>query len=617
MFQLVKIIPLLLLLVHFQSRSTSYYVNDNSLTGDVYTSVIGNNGNSGLSPSTPKATLSNLLSTYSGTFSPGDEIYIDAGTYFTTDANLNLGAGLNGISIIGAGSSLTFFDNDGTSIDANRWANITGSNITIQGIYLTGYNFGTSGASTLNISGASNLNIIDVQVNENNSGGGSSAIVINGGSSVNFTGGGSSCNPTGPSVAGGGANIEGNGNVVSFTNYSLTGNSKDLQGGSGLYISGDNTTFVTITNSTISNNVNTSGEGGAGIYISGSNLTLSGCCISGNSTNSGSGPKYGGGITLARGATVTATNCSFSNNAVSNSGKGGAISINTSYSGSGGAASVTLNTCSFNDNTTDDEGHHIYLRVGSLNPASVSITECSFSTTTESIRQDNSGTVTIQNSGNPTMSGTGFTVNNTTPPSSSPATFCPSAAVPCFSFLPIELIEFSANCSDASIEIKWTTATERNNDYFILEKMDYSGSFQEIAKINGNGQSQSILHYSFTDASSSIDKSYYRLKQVDFDGKSETFEMIASPSCHKTNETLVNFDRVRSTLILFIPPSEVDKLQAIEVLSVLGNDIKFDWTKSPNPSSQILKFTHTLSSGSYMVRLIYSDHEERTKFLSF
>ena len=78
---------------------------------------------------------------------------MDAGTYVSLDANINLS--VNGITIQGAGSNLTVFNNNQTSSDANRWANITGDDITIDGVYLTGYNYGPGDASTLYINGAS------------------------------------------------------------------------------------------------------------------------------------------------------------------------------------------------------------------------------------------------------------------------------------------------------------------------------------------------------------------------------------------------------------------------------------------------------------------------------
>jgi hypothetical protein len=596
----------------------SYYVNDGSLSGDVYTTAIGNNGNSGLLPALPKASLSAIFSTYgplgTNVLTTGDIIFIDAGTYFTTDANLNLS--VNGLSIIGAGSSLTFFDNNSTSVDANRWANVTGNNITIQGVYLTGYNYGLGGATTLQFSGVSGVVVTDVQINENTSGGGSSAIVINGGSTINFVGGGSNCNPIGPSIAGGGVNIEGNGNNVSFTNYTLTGNSKSAQGGSGMYISGNNTTFVTVINSTIANNVNTSANGGAGIYLSGANLSMTGCCISGNSTSGGSGPQYGGGVTLARGATASFSNCSFTGNSVTNSGKGGAISINTSFTGSGTSSSVSLVSCSFSGNTADSEGNHIYLRVGSGNAASVAINECSFTATAEDVRQDNTGTVTVQNSGNPVLSGTGITVVNTINPVTTPATFCPPASVACFSMLPVELISLEATCDEATTLIEWITASERDNDYFLIEKIAETGEAKLIATITGAGNSQTPINYQYRDTEYASGMSYYRLSQLDFDGHRTTFDLISSDNCSELRSSRCYFNRSENCFHLFLSTAYSD-VEHVEVVTLLGENVPVFCSPTESSTTQKIELLQPLSIGTYFVRLTFSDHDEVIKTIIY
>ena len=256
---------------HIGAAQTTFFVNDNSTSGDLYCSAIGNNSNSGTSPLDPVESLSYVLNTIG--ISDGDVIVIDTGVYFETDANLNLSN--NNITINGAGSSLTIFDNNQSSSDANRWATITGENITIFGIYITGYNYGVGDAFAVQITGATNLTLTDVMVNENLPGGGSSAIVVNGGSSVTFNGGGSSCNPGSLTVSGGGMNIEGNGNIVTIDNYNFSNNYKDLQGGAGLYIDGDGTTEVSVTNTLFEGNVTDGAQGGGAIFImNGAQLTL-------------------------------------------------------------------------------------------------------------------------------------------------------------------------------------------------------------------------------------------------------------------------------------------------------------------------------------------------------
>lgn len=85
--------------------------------------------------------------------------------------------------------------------------------------------------------------------------------------------------------------------------------------------------------------------------------------------------------------------------------------------------------------------------------------------------------------------------------------------------LPIQLLHFDAQRNGDSVLISWTTASEKNNDYFLIEKTTDGITYTTIAKIKGAGDSDGKLHYSTIDNSPSAGVSYYRLKQVDFDGK--------------------------------------------------------------------------------------------------
>lgn len=84
--------------------------------------------------------------------------------------------------------------------------------------------------------------------------------------------------------------------------------------------------------------------------------------------------------------------------------------------------------------------------------------------------------------------------------------------------LPIELIDFSAIVSGEKVDINWTTATEINNDYFIIEKSKDGINFETLTKVDAAGNSTSIINYTDVDLNPFTGISYYRLKQVDFNG---------------------------------------------------------------------------------------------------
>ncbi len=583
--------------------AVNYYVNDNSTTGDVHTSAVGATINSGLTAAAPKASLTEIWTTYgpSGTnvITSGDVIFVDAGTYLALDANLALS--VSGISITGAGSDLTFFDNNQTSVDANRWATITGDNITITGIYLTGYNYGFGGANVVQITGVSNLTLNDIIVNENLPGGGSSSIVVNGGSEVDFIGGGSSCNPGSASVAGGGVNVEGNGNDVDFIDYTFSANTKDYQGGSGLRVTGDATTTVDIDDCIFSNNTNSSSEGGGAIFIAnGATMTIDGCCFNSNTSNQTSSVNYGGAITVGRGSTATINNCTFDSNSATFSGNGGALSINTGLGSTGGAGTINVTTCTFSNNAAPD-GADIHGRVSFSRPAVYNVSECTFSGTAEDIRNDNSASITVANSGSPTTSGT-VTFTNTTPAITSPTTNCPTEAQPCFTVLPVTFDDFWAGCdSDEHIELNWSTISELNNDYFILERASENMEFDEIAQIKGSGTTTEKRQYSFVDREGFI-TGYYRLSQVDIDGSRTYLKTIFATNC-KTNNAIYahQFNQSSSVVEIYYQTDQVDDAQVV-LASSSGAILKSESIQlQPNLQAAKIQIHRNLESGIYLV----------------
>lgn len=127
--------------------------------------------------------------------------------------------------------------------------------------------------------------------------------------------------------------------------------------------------------------------------------------------------------------------------------------------------------------------------------------------------------------------------------------------------LPIELGEFKVNCSENASLLTWTTITERDNDYFILEKSCDGFNYEPIAKIEGAGNSTQILNYNYEDYNPCSSYSYYRLSQTDFNGERTVFHTISS-QCNKqdvvvypnpSNSTFIlkNFNSQISDLIIY------------------------------------------------------------------
>jgi hypothetical protein len=85
--------------------------------------------------------------------------------------------------------------------------------------------------------------------------------------------------------------------------------------------------------------------------------------------------------------------------------------------------------------------------------------------------------------------------------------------------LPVELTSFTAALMFDIVELKWSTASELNNDHFTIERSTDLENFQVVATIPGNGTTNVIHHYYTLDPNPVYGRSYYRLKQTDYDGK--------------------------------------------------------------------------------------------------
>lgn len=97
--------------------------------------------------------------------------------------------------------------------------------------------------------------------------------------------------------------------------------------------------------------------------------------------------------------------------------------------------------------------------------------------------------------------------------------------------LPVDLLWFTAECEQNGVLLQWSTASETNNDFFILERSSDTLNFQIVGTVTGASNSNQILYYSFLDAKSINGNAYYRLKQTDFDGNYK-YSNIISATCN-------------------------------------------------------------------------------------
>ena len=116
-----------------------YYVNDSSTAGDVFTTAVGNNLNSGKSPDQPMASVQALLAAYD--LDPGDVVHVDTGSY-TLSQNIVLGPQDSGVRIEGPSTAVALLNRGNTSSGSYVFQMAGATNVTIDHVTMTGEAYG-------------------------------------------------------------------------------------------------------------------------------------------------------------------------------------------------------------------------------------------------------------------------------------------------------------------------------------------------------------------------------------------------------------------------------------------------------------------------------------------
>ncbi len=187
--------------------------------------------------------------------------------------------------------------------------------------------------------------------------------------------------------------------------------------------------------------------------------------------------------------------------------------------------------------------------------------------------------------------------------------------------LPVSLINFTGIKEVGINRLSWTTTTETNNAGFSIERSADGRNFSSLTYVATkaeNGNSTNTINYSFNDVRTLTGNNYYRLKQVDKDGRA-TYSRIV----------LIKGDKVRAIMITGLYPNPASSEMKLTVespsaekVTVLVTDITGKVVLQTVQSLVIGNNTiqlgvSNLANGSYFVKMICSNGCETgvTKFV--
>jgi hypothetical protein len=131
--------------------------------------------------------------------------------------------------------------------------------------------------------------------------------------------------------------------------------------------------------------------------------------------------------------------------------------------------------------------------------------------------------------------------------------------------LPVSLISFRAKARNNDIEITWTTATEINNMGFEIQRLKKDKiNWETIGFVEGHNNHNGIKNYSFTDLQPLDGINYYRLKQMDHDGKYEYFGPLAQ-LYNPDGEFSLKISRIYDQVDIHLPGNEPGLLEVFDL----------------------------------------------------
>lgn len=170
--------------------------------------------------------------------------------------------------------------------------------------------------------------------------------------------------------------------------------------------------------------------------------------------------------------------------------------------------------------------------------------------------------------------------------------------------LPVDLLHFKGNINEGAVKLEWATASEINSDLFYVQHSEDGESFETIGTVAGAGNSSIRIDYEFVHNNPGKGNNYYRLQQVDFDGKYEFFKTLLINTATGLSITQVNVfpNPVQDRLFVAFKGSS-NATYTFEVIDQFGRVVESSTVMGADGENKIDVDVMFLESGYYIGRL--------------
>lgn len=171
--------------------------------------------------------------------------------------------------------------------------------------------------------------------------------------------------------------------------------------------------------------------------------------------------------------------------------------------------------------------------------------------------------------------------------------------------LPVMLIYFKHEVNSKNeVILTWSTASEKNNDYFTVERSADNHGFKEIGRVKGSGTTSQTKVYTLVDKQPLNGTSFYRLKQTDINGSYELFAAIEVKVNRNNQARLTVFPNPFSNEFTVSFEAEQSGIYQVQILSQDGKLLKNQQAEAEEGINNLIIENINFPAGKYIVRIL-------------
>jgi Secretion system C-terminal sorting domain len=176
---------------------------------------------------------------------------------------------------------------------------------------------------------------------------------------------------------------------------------------------------------------------------------------------------------------------------------------------------------------------------------------------------------------------------------------CPSGGP-----LPVEFLNVNANQKGSGVVVNWSTASENNNKYFDVEKSIDGTNFTAFSSVTGAGNSSTLKNYNSFDSKPVAGLNYYRIKQVDTDGRFK-YSMVVKVKINieKTGVSILTNPFLNNITVDFL--SNANQIVNVRLTDVSGKMISTErWAIAKGSTRLQMQNVSSIQKGLYIFTVV-------------